>query len=117
MRGAGQTAGRCGGERRDEAMASQRAAAAAVPAPSAEVEAPLPVRAAHHGMVAALAAEAPAFAATAQLTARWAAAHLLSGMLLPEAAELLAAAAWTDPSPLPPPGAGRAPFPAGAPPA
>lgn len=102
--------------RRDDAIAAQRALAGEGGGPSSRgAQAPLPVRAAHHGLVAALAAEAPAFAATAQLTARWLAAHLLSGMLRPEAAEVLAAAVWSHPSALPPPGGILTAPPAGPP--
>lgn len=124
-----------------------RSAAASEPCP---VPAPtLHHRAAHHGLVAAVAAETPAFAASAALVVRWAetwwasqqyfclvqrtvfasdcravlacvilrlfsllfycirwmAAHMFSGALAPEAAELLTAAAFTGPSSLPQPGA------------
>ncbi len=65
----------------------------------------LPQRAAHHGLVAAVSDEAPAFAVAAALASRWLAAHMFSGALSHEAAELLAVAAFTGPSALPPPGA------------
>lgn len=92
---------------RDEAISAQRADKGAMePAAEATREQPSVVlRAAHHGMVEALAAEAPAFAAVAALTARWVAGHMFSGMVAhQEVGELLAAALWSGPSTLPPPG-------------
>lgn len=58
---------RCG-NCRDEAMASSAAASQ----PALHAAPTLPQRAAHHGLVSAVAAEAPAFAATAALAVRWA---------------------------------------------
>ena len=62
-----------------------------------------------HGLLSGMAAEHPAFPATARLADRWVAAHLMSNQICHEAVELLVAAAFLPESGLPPPGAAAAP--------
>lgn len=99
---------------RDEAMAAQGAEPALegeTREDGEQVAESVPLRAAHHGLVGALAAVAPSYAAVAALTARWLAGHMFSGLLAhQEAGELLAAAVWSNPSTLPPPASRTAGF-------
>lgn len=52
-------------------------------------------RAAHHGLMSALAGSAPAFPAAARMAQRWLGAQMLSNQIFLEAGELLVAAAFS----------------------
>ena len=88
---------------RDEAMAAK---AAQAPAAQQSTESgPLPRRAQHHGLIAGLGGENPAFSLAARLAVRWVAAHLCLGChVAPEAVELIVAAAYAPTPGAPPPG-------------
>ena len=88
---------------RDEAMAAK---AAQAPAALQSTESPpLPQRAQHHGLIAGLAGENPAFSLAGRLAVRWVAAHLCLGChVAPEAVELIVAAAFEHTPGAPAPG-------------
>ena len=82
------------------------AKAAQASAAQQSTEAPsLPARAQHHGLIAGLGGENPAFSLAARLAVRWVAAHLCLGChVAPEAVELMVAAAFAPTPGAPPPG-------------
>jgi hypothetical protein len=61
-------------------------------------------RAAHHGLMSALAGSAPAFPTAARMAQRWLGAQMLSNQICLEAGELLVAAAFSPERGLPVPG-------------